>query len=62
MLFVNVRDLNIEFFMPYDAMDLSEVEIGIWLEENNIEYKVVSYTDLPLLGGRRINELRFFKE
>ena len=39
--------------MSYDDMDLSE---------NYIAYRVVSWTDLPLLGGRRINELHFFEE
>lgn len=60
--FINLRDLNIDFFMEYDDMDLSEIEIGIWLEDNHIAYRVVSWTDLPLLGGRRINELQFFEK
>ena len=60
--FVNLRELNIDFFMSYDEVDLSETEIGIWLTENYIAYRVVSWIDLPTLGGRRINELHFFEE
>ena len=62
MIFINLRNLNIEFFMSYDDMDLSETEIGTWLQDNDIAYRVISYTDLPLLGGRRINELRFYSK
>ena len=61
MLFFNLKDHGIRFFMSYDDMDVTDTDMGKWLSENDIAYRVVSHSDFPLMGGRRINELQFFE-
>ena len=67
MIFLNLEKHNITF--EYDfGLHVSESEIGKWLLENHIDYKVVNFNSVyprrslsepPLLG---ISEMQFYNE
>ena len=69
MIFFDLRKHNIDFFIP-DDMDITETEIGSWLNENNIEYKVTKFRGinigevilLGLFSGVVVTDLQFFSE